>query len=370
MNPAELFAELFARLSADQSSPLLLEFDEMEGWPAGAFEAFRDVGLIATASPGRVVTCDGCEAACRMPVEVLPGDPPRAFVVCDKRDDVARVLVRPERLHRWQLSDGALVRLLAAAVEDLPITPAEIRAGLGSLPLERVVMLVDGRVSVDGARLAAWLLRDQDRPLGNRFLCTGNHWSVTFDGETRSIKNTMGMRYIARLIARRGLEVSVADLYGDVNPREAGSTNALLSTMSAAELEGLGLSVEGLGDAGEMLTPEARRSLEQRCLKLRDRIEDAQELGDVERQVELEDELEKVLSYLGAATGLRGRSRRASSATERIRKAVTKRIREQMQELTRTFPALGRHLLQSVKTGSICAYRPDPKVDWVVEPRP
>ncbi len=50
-----------------------------------------------------------------MPVQVLTkqGQPPRAFIACDKDDDIGRVPVALRRLDRWRASDTSLADALA-----------------------------------------------------------------------------------------------------------------------------------------------------------------------------------------------------------------------------------------------------------------
>ncbi|HLQ27322.1 MAG TPA: hypothetical protein VK138_15770, partial [Acidiferrobacterales bacterium] len=55
-------------------------------------------------------------------------------------------------------------------------------------------------------------------------------------------------------------------------------------------------------------------------------------------------EFDAILEQLGAATGLRGRGRRAASHRERARVMVTKRIKAAIENIRASNPTLGRHL--------------------------
>jgi SAM-dependent methyltransferase len=48
----------------------------------------------------------------------------------------------------------------------------------------------------------------------------------------------------------------------------------------------------------------------------------------------------------------------------RARKAVTARLRDAIARVGRQHPALGRHLTDTVSTGTWCAYTPPTPVDW------
>ena len=53
---------------------------------------------------------------------------------------------------------------------------------------------------------------------------------------------------------------------------------------------------------------------------------------------------------------------------ERARLAVTKRIKAAVEKIQEHHPALGQHLVASIKTGSRCAYLPGPhdSISWSV----
>ena len=67
---------------------------------------------------------------------------------------------------------------------------------------------------------------------------------------------------------------------------------------------------------------------------------------------------------LAAAFGLGGRARKTGDPTERARKAVTERIRAAIDRAEEAHPALGRHLRNSINTGTFCSYRPETPVEW------
>jgi hypothetical protein len=70
---------------------------------------------------------------------------------------------------------------------------------------------------------------------------------------------------------------------------------------------------------------------------------------------------------LAAALGLGGRSRRTPSSAERARKAVTNRIRDALARIEREDPELGEHLRRSVRMGTECAYRSEPRSPWSLQ---
>lgn len=118
MTPATATAalgELLARLHAAVGGAVELRGDELADWPAEAVRTLQARRVLVPSSPATSVVCDGCERGCVMPVQVLtkPGQPPRAFVMCDKDDDIGRVPVALLRLERWRASDASLADALA-----------------------------------------------------------------------------------------------------------------------------------------------------------------------------------------------------------------------------------------------------------------
>jgi hypothetical protein len=103
--------------SGDPVRGVLFSWDEVKKWPSGALDCLVSGGLLRQTQPMPVVECDGCEQNCLMPVVVYPAredNPGRAFINCDKRDDIGRVRVDFRRLEQWQ-SSGELV---AAALSE------------------------------------------------------------------------------------------------------------------------------------------------------------------------------------------------------------------------------------------------------------
>lgn len=91
-------------------------WDEVKSWPDGKLALFEKIGLLNHAQPLNEIGCDGCEENCFMPVTIIPisnTNSPRAFITCDKRDDIGRVKVEFDRLKQWQLTEMQLAQFVA-----------------------------------------------------------------------------------------------------------------------------------------------------------------------------------------------------------------------------------------------------------------
>ena len=91
-------------------------------------------------------------------------------------------------------------------------------------------------------------------------------------------------------------------------------------------------------------------------------------LGDQEREAQAEGERDFLIRELARAVGLGGRDRHAAAPSERARASVTRSIRRALARISEHHPELGAHLERTVRTGTYCAYLPDPGTPrrWVL----
>jgi hypothetical protein len=166
----------------------------------------------------------------------------------------------------------------------------------------------------------------------------GEYWTVSHGGATFRLKDSLGLQYLARLVAAPGQEVHVLDLAGARRGGEAEPVD--------------------VGDAGDLLDDEARDSYRSRLDDLRDTLAEAESFGDEARAGRARQEIEFLGAELSRAVGLGGRVRRAGSAAERARIAVQRRIKNALGRIEEASPALAAYLGRTVKTGNFCVFRP------------
>ena len=185
----------------------------------------------------------------------------------------------------------------------------------------------------------------------NVFRREGDYWTVIFEGQTVRVRDLKGMRYLARLLADPGRELHVLDLVA----AETGSGGPVDGSPAAR------LPRPALGDAGAMLDGRAKDAYRRRLAEIDDDIEQALAIGDDERAAQADAERDFLVQELARAVGLGGRDRRAASASERARVAVTRAIRQAITRVADQHPQLGKHLDHAIRTGAYCAYAPDPR---------
>lgn len=124
MNSADALVALLRRIVAGDGESAPFSERELAEWPAAAVAGLKAAGLLVKGSPADVVSCPGCEEDCAMPVETATtaSGKLRAFVVCDRRDDVARVAIPHDMLEQWTCSPervaDAVARLLGTRRSD------------------------------------------------------------------------------------------------------------------------------------------------------------------------------------------------------------------------------------------------------------
>ena len=186
----------------------------------------------------------------------------------------------------------------------------------------------------------------------------GEYWTVAYDGHVATLRDTKGVRDLARLLAAPHHELHVLDLgaeAGDARPvetRQATEADDLHREHSSRE---------------PIIDDRARVEYKHRIDELQADIDDADRRGDPEASARARAELDVLIDELTAAYGLGGRPRRTPDRIERTRKTVTRRIRDAIGRIERAHPTLGRHLQASIRTGVFCSYAPERDVRWTVD---
>lgn len=175
----------------------------------------------------------------------------------------------------------------------------------------------------------------------------GEVWALTWGGSEVRLRHSNGLSYLRELLARPHQEIHVLDL----------------------AVPGRGGAGAG-GDLGPVLDVKAREAYRRRVADLREDIDEAAAANDFARSEKLQAELDQLVHQLAASTGLGGRPRQTGSPAERARVNVTKSIKSTLDRLEAQLPALAHHLGTTIRTGTFCAYVPDPEEppDWDLAP--
>ena len=194
----------------------------------------------------------------------------------------------------------------------------------------------------------------------------GEFWTLNLDNREVRLKNSRGLYYLSVLLREPGREFYVGDLES-----VASDTTAVSET----SLGNADLRVGKPGDSGEWLDARAKADYRKRITELAEALEDAEARDDREAIARIRREREALSGELARVVGLGGRNRKASSASERARVNVQRRIRDVLtrvseQDAVEPLPSeqqsLKMTLYHAVPRICIRVYR----VRRLVQPRP
>jgi tetratricopeptide (TPR) repeat protein len=171
-------------------------------------------------------------------------------------------------------------------------------------------------------------------------IAEGEFWTIQHAAGSLRLRDSLGLHYLARLFAEPNRPIHVLELS---------------SADPSADSRVLGTS-----DAGELLDDRAVQTYRKRALELEEELAEAERFQDVARSERARAELEFLGTELSRAVGLGGRPRRASSASERARSAVQRRIRNVLERVRKTAPELAELWEKTLTTGTYCVFRPAP----------
>ncbi len=156
-------------------------------------------------------------------------------------------------------------------------------------------------------------------------------WLLEYDARSRHLQDIKGLRYLAALLARPSTSIPALELAG---------------------------STAGRGDHGGADTAAHRA----RARELRDELDEARAFNDPERVNRVRAQLERLAADLAQL------DESSSAAGERARINVTRAIKAAVRRIAEHEPELGHLLRGAVRTGTTCAYEPDPSLllEWEI----
>lgn len=296
----------------------------------GLFEgiAAMDYGVVDRLLALAAGCCGDAEAALRHSGRALAGVADAgALVTAHTRADCAHALFATDDETASQHATDLALR----AVEEYEAL------GLTELAEQLRAVIPDGDAGalagpVPDASTPASLMRD------------GDTWAFTFEDATVRVRHAKGIADLAVLLSQPGREVHVRALEG---------------------LEGTGIAAAQ--SSQPRLDDAAVASYRQRLHDLEEELDEAERHADAGRASRLAAERDALVDELTKAFGLSGRRRSAGTdPDERLRKAVSARVKASIHRVETLHTSLGRHLRRSVRTGYWCCYEPERPTTWAV----
>lgn len=170
--------------------------------------------------------------------------------------------------------------------------------------------------------------------------------TVRYRAEVAQLPRSLGLGYLATLIANPGTDVPAARLV------------TLATGAGAAEADARGELTTSTRASDEVLDKAALASYRARLAAIDTELDEARGWNDAGRIDRLENEREFLLAELSSALGIGGRQRRFTDEEERARVNVTRAIRSAIRKLEAQAPHLAAHLDAAVTTGKRCRYDP------------
>ena len=181
----------------------------------------------------------------------------------------------------------------------------------------------------------------------------GEYWTIEFERDEFRVRDSRGMRHLARLLDAPGTE----------DPRAGAGCAGRRRPSTVGRSWRPGAAMSGSDGAGPALDAEAKAAYRARLVDLREELAEAEDWHDPERVARLEAEQDALAHELGAALGDRG-PRPSQRLAIRTRRGSARpgRSGQPWRRIVEQSPALGAHLEATIRTGTYCAYVPDPRV--------
>lgn len=173
------------------------------------------------------------------------------------------------------------------------------------------------------------------------FVNEGDVWMIAYDGKTCRLKDARGLQYLVLLLRNPGRQFHVTELLalaGGVTPGDGAFDD--------------GIALGGGRDALPQLDQQAQRAYRARLIELQEELADAERCNDLGAIERARAELDMLAQELSGSV-------RSSTAGERARASITKRVKASLAKIQEAHPTLGRHLQATVKTGYFCSYAAD-----------
>ena len=127
-----------------------------------------------------------------------------------------------------------------------------------------------------------------------------------------------------------------------------------------------GFRIGEIGDAGDLTDERTIKAAQARLRALSRDLRSARASGQASAAVKIQSEQMQIKRYLCETVDRRGRPRKAEDPEEKARINIQRLIRRAIEKIGDKHPALGAHLMASVRTGGYCIYDPYPseRVAW------
>jgi len=166
-------------------------------------------------------------------------------------------------------------------------------------------------------------------------------WTLSFEGKTVHVPDALGVGYIGELLRTPQVAIEAAQLAG--------------VSVESSKL----VALPGIPLADETAIKAVREELAAKSAEVA-----GLRKTDWARKGLLQEEISKLEKYLGEVETHQGQARKVAGTAQRSRTSVTNAINRAVDHISGQHPDLGRHLRDSIKTGTAPIYAPSIVPDW------
>ena len=185
-------------------------------------------------------------------------------------------------------------------------------------------------------------------------------WDFKFNGQCfPSLPSRIGFSYIQQLLQNPHKEFCAHKL-----------SSLMSKTIEVQEPEGLsalideGLSVTKSSNAGQCIDNVTIKQCTNRMKELKDLIKEAHQLYDIDRKEEYQEKYNYLDTYLKQNTSSNGKPKTDKSDTRKISQAVSRSIKNAIDEINAPCPDLAEYLTAYISKGKECQYKPVLSTKW------
>jgi len=193
----------------------------------------------------------------------------------------------------------------------------------------------------------------------NRFQLAGRVWRLSYEAHEALMPDTVGLRYLHRLLHEPGTPITATHLVTGVTPSAEDDPEA------PGRDDQLQIGMGHDDSAQEIVSQPALQRIRQELVEIKEELEALRVGGDPSVIEEREEQVARIEQYLRRCT-YHGKSTHFVTRSNRDRRSVGMAIRRAVQAISAIHARLALHLGNSIKTGASCCYRPERPMSWVL----
>lgn len=193
----------------------------------------------------------------------------------------------------------------------------------------------------------------------NRFQLAGRVWRLAYEAHEALMPDSVGLRYLHRLLREPGTPISATQLVTGVTPSAEDDPDA------PGRDDQLQIGMGPDDSAQEIVSKPALQRIRQELAEIKEDLEDLRVGGDPSVIAEREEQVARIEQHLRRCT-YHGKSTHFVTRSNRDRRSVGMAIRRAVQAISAIHARLALHLGNSIKTGASCCYRPERPMSWVL----